>query len=555
MYLLGGVVVDLSRTGLQMVGAPLRALAVGLIAVAIVIVYPTRIDLANALRSPWVLLLIAGVVFKPQLMTLLSRLRKAELPGGLKLEVDAIDKIEEHKRTLNSWQRSLNDFGQLIERVSNLIETTQPEDRVRFLAYTPALGFLTRPHGEWERLHRLLLERTNIQIICLQRKELARWHWKFKNKPTRRPGGIIDTELIKRAQSTSEAIIAEKRRYHDVNEPVPTVKRLSWRELPGYYLFANSKSAIIATPFFLPDDPRKCTNNRRINRDNMETTPVEMLGFESTDSWTVWMVNNLCDRYVQQPVELLEMMDVKTTFQIRGEPIVPGAYEARFDERSGMLTLSQGKRVVARVGAFLRQVERRTGHLKLNLRGKEPKAELVSINFSGSNYEVNIQPPVYLRAIVNFERDVKLGGKKIASGPHSVFFDGRTRKLTISTDTKRKLKVSAYTERANQHAAESDIGLRGKGADAELVSITLKDSNERIVIGRGAVLKVPSDFPSGGFRLEPVIEPSPGMSPNATNLHPVTAPPVTDASKVEDETAAHSSLDAAAGSGQGEGIN
>lgn len=487
MYLIGGFVVEICRSGFRLLWAPVWTTAIAVLILGILVEFPHHQDIRHAIRivftSPWLITIAVLILLMPQLRGLVSRLKKAELPGGVKLEVDEVDKIEEYKRSLNRWQRTINDFGQLIERVSTLIENTTDDDRVRFLAYTPALGYLTRTANEWDRLHSLLLQKPNIQMICLEERDLARWHLKFKNKPTKRPIGRIDAALIKKAQVVSESILAEKRRDDDEEEGVPTVSRRSWRDLPGYYLFANSNTAIIATPLFLPDDPRNCANKTNSAGDAIETTPVEMLGFESTDSWTVWMVNRLCERYLT-PVLLTETVDFATEITIRGTSVPAGTYRARFNERSGYFSLSSGAKEVVRVRAYL---EQRAGRASANEpQWLENTNELLSITLIGTNQRIVIrQPEIRLQETVRFPRSYQICGVAIAPGLYEIRFKERTGTFVLVRNRQTIVKTRATVKRLTEHAQAVKLQTRGKGANAELVGITLKGSSHRLVISNG----------------------------------------------------------------------
>jgi hypothetical protein len=246
---------------------------------------------------PWsAILALVLLKWSPQIGGILPRIQKAELPGGPKLE---IGKLEELQQEINPWKKTISRFADLMDWVGKLIADTPPDDTVKLLAYTPALGFLTRTEGDWRKLHKLLVERSNIQIICLREDNLNRWHASFKNKRTSRPEGVIQDRLIERANRISAEILADKRR--QVDSQMEHVIEKTWDEMPGYYLFANSKRAIIAAPLFLPNDPSKA--NLDGEGDNyLGNTPVKMLGFESSDTWTVWLVNQVCDHYAKAKI-------------------------------------------------------------------------------------------------------------------------------------------------------------------------------------------------------------------------------------------------------------
>ncbi|HBB87267.1 MAG TPA: hypothetical protein DC047_06600 [Blastocatellia bacterium] len=300
-YLLGLAIRDVARYRFRMFAAPLILVAVLLLTLIIMLVVPEgtpRVkDVMEIVKQhPWVLVFALGVLmWSPQIGSLLSRVKKASLPGGPTLE---IGQIEEVQKSLNPWRKTITQFPDLVQWVADLIVETAPDDVARILTYTPALGFLTRPEGEWRRLHKLLLRRHNIQLICLQSEDLSKWHKRFKGKRTERPEREIGEELIDRANRISEEIIADKRKQVDTRMKHVIERR--WDEMPGYYLFANSKRAIIAAPLFLPSDPNKPATQSKAD-DYLGDTPVAMLGFESTDNWTVWLVNQVCERYANLP--------------------------------------------------------------------------------------------------------------------------------------------------------------------------------------------------------------------------------------------------------------
>jgi hypothetical protein len=301
-YFYGLMVRDLWRGRFRMFAAPLVSIALLLMTMLLLVVTPNgKSWVTDALliikEHPWIVaFLIVSFKWGPQITGLIPRVQKAELPGVGKFE---IDKLDEFQQQINPWKKTVSRFAELMLWVGDLIEQTPPEDTVKFLAYTPALGFLTRPEGEWRRLYRLLINRTNIQIICLQEQDLKLWHMKFLNKRTARPGGKIDAALIEKANKVSEDIVKEKEGQKDPK--MAYVIQRKWDQMPGYYLFANSKRAIIAAPLFLPSDPRK--TGKETEAGYLGETPVKMLGFESTDNWTVWLVNQVCDHYATFDVE------------------------------------------------------------------------------------------------------------------------------------------------------------------------------------------------------------------------------------------------------------
>jgi hypothetical protein len=304
-YLLGGLIRDLQRHRYRMFAVPLYCTAFLFAVLVLAIVFsgdPVGMHAAAGelgKTGPWVLL-VAAVIFVlgPQIRPLLRRVQKAELPGLGKFELGEIDKVQQ---TVSPWRKTITRFDELVKLVVELIDETDNEDVVRFLAYTPALGFLTRPEKEWEPLHALLTKKRNIQITCLDQKDLSVWHHSFNGKPTQRPSGKINLELIAQANVVSQVILDSKRKQSRFDRRVRLVE-LKRESLPGYYLFANSKRAIISVPLFLPPkESGEATADPNPDSADFERRemPVTMLGFESTDNWTVWLVNKVCERYVK----------------------------------------------------------------------------------------------------------------------------------------------------------------------------------------------------------------------------------------------------------------
>jgi len=307
VFLAGFLVLDYCRYSIRSYWAPLMLLIVLWLVLVLLLYYEDGNELQNWHRDalqvlrehPWppVIILLA-FLFQNQFAAFLSRVRTAEA-GPVKLEADRID---EAQKSLNTWKRTVTTFGEMMGWVCDLLEQTPPDDVVRFLAYTPALGFLTRPEREWRRLYQLLIRRPNIQFICLEEKELAEWHARFKDKRTARPEGLISEEMTKRSTQLAKFILAGQRRSSDpCNWPV----ELKWPQMPGYYLFANRERALIATPLFFPmnplgyvprDNAASATFDSSKVDNSDQDVPVQMVGFESSDNWTVWLANDVCRR-------------------------------------------------------------------------------------------------------------------------------------------------------------------------------------------------------------------------------------------------------------------
>lgn len=180
-------------------------------------------------------------------------------------------------------------------RVCHLIEKTRPDDMVRFMAWTPALGCLALPTREWNRLDKLLVDSPHkVQITCLEEGDLKLWHRSFVGRVTDRSTSPLTWGEVEEASDKSEIII---RRFEDrsINDHDIDLKPIRKRmdRLPGYYLFANQDKAIIVAPFFIqlpPDTLGKTVVGKRL-------PAVQTLGFETSDQTIIGMAHKVIETY------------------------------------------------------------------------------------------------------------------------------------------------------------------------------------------------------------------------------------------------------------------
>ncbi len=175
--------------------------------------------------------------------------------------------------------RAISSFSELMIRVENLIEATAREDKIKWLAYTPALGFLAQTQPEWERLQAAMIARRGqLDMICLEEGQLKEWHRKFIGRSTERED-TITTDLADRATAVSEELLGG----------IVKKRRLKWGQLPEYYLFSNSRRAIVVTPFGLPDLDGRV--------DDKEVGYVEMFGAVTHDRVIASRVRDLHENF------------------------------------------------------------------------------------------------------------------------------------------------------------------------------------------------------------------------------------------------------------------
>jgi len=158
---------------------------------------------------------------------------------------------------------AITSFTDLMHELTRLITSAPKNDSIRFLAYTPALGFLAQPANEWEKLKQALTEKAGqLFMTCLAHKPLEEWHRRFLGRPTRRADCPIGDALIDEANQLSSVLTStvEKR---------GTLVELEWRDLPQFYLFTSSQRSIYVVPFGLP---------RLDNKGSPSGANVEMFG-------------------------------------------------------------------------------------------------------------------------------------------------------------------------------------------------------------------------------------------------------------------------------------
>jgi len=212
-------------------------------------------------------------------------------PGGLFAIVSGVATFIGVYITLQSiheLRQTISSFPELVDRVCDLIDSTRvntpSNDYIRFMAFTPFIGSLSLPERETNRLRsKLVAEAAKVEIVCLDKKDLQAFHQLFLGRITDR--GKISQEIIDQVYKDTETIL-------DTWNGTKRPKRKSQDRLPGYYLFANSRRAILAMPFFMPL-PSDFLNQTVIQ----SLPPVQMFGFETGDSGIIQSVHRMLDLY------------------------------------------------------------------------------------------------------------------------------------------------------------------------------------------------------------------------------------------------------------------
>jgi hypothetical protein len=219
---------------------------------------------------------------------------------------------------LREMRRRITTFPDLIERLTMMLKRAKGEEVVRFLAYTPALGYIALEDNEFNDFY-LALQRTAdskgrrpVDMICLSHKDLVDWHDLFIGRKTRRKKfadapagdggatqkparpGIVDPNLAAAATKMSEYIVdLVEAKTPTSNEP--RIKCLPFDFLPGYYFFVSSDRAIVVAPLQLPF-PKGAPKAEQQSRG-----AVQMLGFETNDRAIIHDLKGLHESFKELP--------------------------------------------------------------------------------------------------------------------------------------------------------------------------------------------------------------------------------------------------------------
>lgn len=192
-------------------------------------------------------------------------------------------------RSIQQYRRQITSFSAFAKRLKHMIDETSgdsDEDYVRIMAYTPIPGSLALEEDIYIKLRETMLKGdARLEIVCLNEDALSEWFKLFINKRYR--SGKVTQEKIDGAKEDINRLIER------IDDPDPKnkqqfaknhqTKRLRANQLPGYYFFFSNTRAIVTTPFFFPEDPDNVARGNDVNI-KFENEPVEMIGFETTDS-------------------------------------------------------------------------------------------------------------------------------------------------------------------------------------------------------------------------------------------------------------------------------
>ncbi len=83
---------------------------------------------------------------------------------------------------------------------------------------------------------------------------------------------------------------------------------------------------------------------------------------------------------------------------------------------------------------------------------------------------------------ITFSRDFTIAGTVVRKGTYKVKFDAKTNELAILKGKEVVVKTRATVEQLTAAARQEQLGYRENGATAELRTITLAGSKERVVV-------------------------------------------------------------------------
>ncbi len=250
---------------------------------------------------------------------------------------------------LREMARRVYTFPQLMVRLTKMLRE-KGSDTVRFMSYTPALGYMAVDDAHFRRFYEALRRNTgpdshSVHMTCLNKTGLSDWHDLFIGRPTRRrrfarlqgesyrpsnpitTPGLVDSSLAKAATDVGEQILesveheARFRHLRDEqanessDEPLDApVKRLPFEFLPGYYFFVSSKTAIIVAPLQLPF-PKGAPKEAQVQ---LSSRTVQMIGWETNDETVINELQSLYSTYEHLPsTYVAETRDIVTAADLK----------------------------------------------------------------------------------------------------------------------------------------------------------------------------------------------------------------------------------------------
>ena len=182
---------------------------------------------------------------------------------------------------VSDLRNSIVSFEDFVVRVTALIDETGPDDMVKMLVLTPAMGCLTLDRSRWHKLtNKIQGTETNIQLTALNFDTMDKWFHQYLSSTIEKDKDGM-RERIADGLDAAKTIIGDLARKAKP-QITPTITNSvpvqgNWEDIPKTYLVCNSTKAIVCAPLFLPTpDSNPLTETNLVNR-------VQMIGFESQD--------------------------------------------------------------------------------------------------------------------------------------------------------------------------------------------------------------------------------------------------------------------------------
>jgi hypothetical protein len=226
---------------------------------------------------------------------------------------------------VSDLRNSIVSFEDFIVRVTALIDDTQPDDLVKMLVLTPAMGCLVLEPTRWEKLtNKIQGTDKHIQLTALELGTMRKWFLQYLSPDADDPDMRERIEDGLEAASTIIGDLVRKSRPETVatiTNKVPILGK--WNDIPKTYLVANATQAIVCAPLFLPTpDSNPLVGIWR-------TLRVQMIGFESQDFHIVESVRQEIDLRRHAIIEAAAAAE-----QARVAAEVEAAERARKDEEN-----------------------------------------------------------------------------------------------------------------------------------------------------------------------------------------------------------------------------
>jgi len=205
--------------------------------------------------------------------------------------------MQDLRHVINTFEDFKVRFSSMLKDVG---EDNDDSNYVRIMAFTPLPGALALKSKDYLALRELILAtNTRVEIVCLDKQSSKEWMGRFLGKKVR-GGDRLDQGAINRAVEQVEELIT------DIQNPVLTAKRKfvsehpvtrgTTAELPRFYAYITNDRALVINPLYFPIEGKNADEQPV----DLKDRPVELVGFETTDTYTLQNLLNTYDLVLQQ---------------------------------------------------------------------------------------------------------------------------------------------------------------------------------------------------------------------------------------------------------------